>query len=544
MAQLSPHPVFAPTQHAGLYRELDVLERLNQSLSSDHEIFHSVTWHNVDGGTDHHGEIDVVVLAPNGNVLLIEVKSGSLFTRDGALYKLYASGEHNVARQSRIQYGAIVNRLQKAGLRPSVINCVVLPDFRVDAAIAIIALPFERIIDASDYDNLGTRVRALLALGKSSVNVDAIRHFLRNEFRVEVDLSTMQTQLRRTVQYLSGGLATWVPRISVPSGCFRIEATAGSGKTQLALRLMQDAVSQQKTVLYVCFNRVLADHIAQIAPPRAQVANFHELCIDHFRRLYGQPDFSDKTVFEKAATAYVKDTAAMPARLDVLIVDEGQDFEPAWLESLTTQLKTDGVLYVMEDPNQRLYERTDFDLPDAVQIRCHDNFRSPRAVCDAINAFRLADTCIQSRNPYAGMTPEFHCYDSDVDVVARTAEAVERLLAQGFKIEDIVVLTARGRGKSVVQNEAAIGQHPTRHFTGQYTRGGDPVWTPGVLIVDSVYRYKGLSAPAVVLTELDFEEVTELVRHKLFVGMTRACLAVDLVMSRSAERALSLMLDD
>jgi hypothetical protein len=40
----------------------------------------------------------------------------------------------------------------------------------------------------------------------------------------------------------------------------------------------------------------------------------------------------------------------------------------------------------MGDEAQGQYERDDFDLPDAVTLTCGDNHRSPRAVCQVINA--------------------------------------------------------------------------------------------------------------------------------------------------------------
>ena len=69
MAQLSPS---LPTQRkdAGLARELDVLEHLQQSLPDGFEIFHGVAWHTLYLGSDHHGEIDLVILGPTGNMLL------------------------------------------------------------------------------------------------------------------------------------------------------------------------------------------------------------------------------------------------------------------------------------------------------------------------------------------------------------------------------------------------------------------------------------------------------------------------------------------
>ncbi len=156
MAQLSP-AIDALRHDGGLYRELDVLDRLQQSLPDGYEVFHSVAWQTAHHGEGRHGEIDLVVLAPSGNILLVEVKAGELALIDGNLVKLYGQREHDVARQTRVQHAAMVNRLAESGLHAHVTSCVVLPDFRIDEA-RIVAMPRERIIDANDYAQLGTRV--------------------------------------------------------------------------------------------------------------------------------------------------------------------------------------------------------------------------------------------------------------------------------------------------------------------------------------------------------------------------------------------------
>ncbi len=110
MAQLSP-TIDALRHDGGLYRELDVLERLQQSLPDGYEVFHSVAWQTAHHGEGRHGEIDLVVLAPSGNILLVEVKAGELALIDGSLVKLYGRREHDVARQTRVQHAAMLNRL-------------------------------------------------------------------------------------------------------------------------------------------------------------------------------------------------------------------------------------------------------------------------------------------------------------------------------------------------------------------------------------------------------------------------------------------------
>jgi superfamily I DNA and RNA helicase len=72
-----------------------------------------------------------------------------------------------------------------------------------------------------------------------------------------------------------------------------------------------------------------------------------------------------------------------------------------------------------------------------------------------------------------------------------------------------------------------------KSFTGEYDLFGNPVWRDGELLAESVYRFKGQSAPAIIFTEIDFETLDERTFRKLFVGMTRARLKLVLVTSNS-----------
>ena len=189
----------------------------------------------------------------------------------------------------------------------------------------------------------------------------------------------------------------------------------------------------------------------------------------------------------------------------------------------------------MEDQDQRLYARDEFDLDGAVLVTSYENFRSPQAVCQMINAFGLSSKPILSKGPYLGDFPQFRVYKNDDELLNLTSLAIESLLSRGFKLSDIVVLTGRGKVKSKILNVDHIGSYSTSHFTGKYTLDGDQIWSEGDLITESVYRFKGKSAPAVVFSEIDFAEMTDTERNKLFVGLTRAQMAVEIVMSPTAE---------
>jgi superfamily I DNA/RNA helicase len=67
---------------------------------------------------------------------------------------------------------------------------------------------------------------------------------------------------------------------------------------------------------------------------------------------------------------------------------------------------------------------------------------------------------------------------------------------------------------------------------------GTPLYSDGDLLLETVHRFKGQAAPCVILTEVDFEALDELVERRLFVGATRASMKLILVLSERADNCL------
>ena len=276
------------------------------------------------------------------------------------------------------------------------------------------------------------------------------------------------------------------------------------------------------------------------ASAKVEVVTFHELAIDFYRKNHDF-SFDDGQVFAKASDAFVAGSDAFTPRLDVLIVDEGQDFEAEWVGALAGLLKGDGRLYLLEDEAQRLYARSEFDLPEATLVRCQDNFRSPRMVCQTINALGLSPLQVNAMSPFEGEVPAFYVYDSPETLLRQTVKAVQDVLAKGFAIENVVVLSYAGQNQSKLFAQArdtgALGAWSVRYVTG-FDDAGNVLSHEGEVQLETLYRFKGQSAVAVVLSEVDFEQLGENDKRKLFVGLTRGLMSVSLVLSQRAEAAI------
>ena len=542
MATIHPPLPDIKLMTAGAYREREILQQLQQGLPDSFDAYHSVQWSSLHDDTQRFGEIDIVVLSPQGHLVLLEVKAGDVSIDEHGITKQYSSdpsNPKNINHQIHAQINATRQALHNNQLHDvRFAHLLVLPDQKITHGS--IAYPRERIVDVTQQDQLCQHIiNSVPTNDLSSQTRERVTLFLENRFELTPDPSVHISQIQSTNARLSEGLATWVPRISHPNHNYVIQGTAGSGKTQLAITLLRQAATQKQRSAYLCFNRPLADHIRQIAPTHADVASFHQLCVEHWRTTQGEIDFSDKQIFAKVTDNYIAEAPNFKSDLDLIIIDESQDFETEWIQAITNRLKTDGKLYVMGDSDQLLYDRPLFELDDAVSVTCNDNFRSPQKIVDIINLLQLAATPIKARSGYAGDHPEFRHYTpTPSGTESAIVQCVNDLLAQGHTLDQIALISFHGKEKSHLLAKDTIGKWTLRKATGRFDKNETAEWTKGQIFAETVSRFKGQSAPVVVLCEVDFEELRERELRKLFVGFTRAQYKVVCLMSERAESML------
>ena len=111
------------------------------------------------------------------------------------------------------------------------------------------------------------------------------------------------------------------------------------------------------------------------------------------------------------------------------------------------------------------------------------------------------------------------------------------MIEQGFSPESIAVLSFRGaKNSKVLENTLSeLNGLTVRKQMGRDPKSGDIIWSDGALIVDTLFRFKGQCADAIVLTEIDINEWDQITKNKLFVGLTRARLTINLVMTKETE---------
>ena len=536
---------FAASQatSGALRREMETLALLADALPDAYTVYHAVHWTRLEQGYSVYGEIDFVVVNQAGSLLLIEQKSGFLEEGEDGLKKRYAEKSKSVPMQMARSVAAFQSKLYaRPGCRDvhleSLLYC---PDYQV-RQLETAGIAPERIVDARRRDQLAAIIARILPPGDADqAHPDTLRQvhrFLRDIVQLETDVSALIGRARFLVPRIAGGLAHWARQLEFEPYRLRVTGTAGSGKTQLALSEYRAAIDRGLRPLYLCYNRPLADHFHLIAPPGGLACTLHMLCDQRLRATGKIPDFNRPDAFD----ALLAGAAALPVEpdwlFDTLIVDEGQDFTEDWRDLALRHLKPEGRALWLEDPLQNLYGRAPVALTGWVRLNANSNFRSPRSVVRMLQNLLPEEFRIEARGALHAAELVVLTYRDAAELTQQVKEGIRQCLAEGYKKADIAVVSYSGRDKSLLFPYTQLGPHSLKTFTGHYDLLGQPLYSDGDVLLESVYRFKGQAAPAIVFAEIDFEQLDERAVRKLFVGATRAMMKLVLVVSERSAKVL------
>ncbi len=191
-----------------------------------------------------------------------------------------------------------------------------------------------------------------------------------------------------------------------------IHGVAGSGKTLiLAYRCRRLAEQLDKPILVLCYNVALAAKLEQMIADRdlasrVTVRHFHGWCADqlklyHVPKPENGPDYFDQMV--GSVISAVERGQIPRAQYGAVMIDEGHDFDPDWLQLLTQMIDpaTNSLLLLYDDA-QSIYAKhraTKFSFK-SVGIQAQGrttilrvNYRNTNEILDC--AFRFAADILQ-----------------------------------------------------------------------------------------------------------------------------------------------------
>lgn len=552
--------------------ERDVFHRLESDpVSAEWTVIHSLD-------LPHHvrqisGELDFVILIPESGVLCLEVKAAAAIARRNGIwyYGKDAKGEsRGPFRQAADAMHSLRGRLCKR--RPEFAHvvfwsAVVLPYTTLDLQ------PEEwhswQLIDSSRYRSgslaascarVLERARALLrtkgsagwfdpgARIPSRGDCENIARILRPDFEVfQSPRARRQQKSEELKHYTEEQFVALDAMARNPRVVF--EGPAGTGKTLLAVECARRANDSGKRTLLVCFNRLLAMWI------KRETAGLDLVTAD---TLHGYMlKYAGTTPPPNAPATFWEDElphlalerlleAEGGGAFDLVVVDEVQDLlDERYLDvldlSLAGGLSTGAWRLLGDFERQAIYGTRPLSIDDfrsargggspmySLRANCRN---TPRVAMLVRLLSHLDPDYTHILRPDDGVEPDIHFYANDDEAPRALARALEELRSHGYRGSDVVVLSPRARGAAAER----LSDPPWRDRLRPLAAAAQ-----GYTLYGTIHAFKGLEAPAVIVTDLD--DVTGSTAEALFyIAVTRPTERLLLLFPESARGGIAHML--
>ena len=521
----------------------DVMFDALEKLSDDYYVIHSFRVVTINEGKIAESETDFVVFNRHKGILCLEAKAGHVKYLNGEwLYgsgkKMSHDGPYNQASHAKwrikdiIVNGPYNNLIGKCKLLhavwfPSVekseLYTTIIPP-EADREITLVkedledpSKTIEKIFDIQLANGVTTN------LSEKDADI-IIRKVLCPSFDL-IPSASIENDLKKQVFHRVLSEQKCVLNFLVEQRSAVIQGTAGTGKTLIALEKARRHAEQCEKVLFLCYNKLLKDYIAENNASayidyytidgfackmcNSSVPNYQQLkrVLENW---YGNPGFPYQHI----------------------IIDEGQDFgqyniEESDIIRLLEMIIMDndegqGSFYVFYDAMQLVQGE---GIPNYIseadcKLTLYKNCRNTRKIATtAVKPIgkkrpKLIDSCID------GTTPQmFFC--EGVATQQRVLKCIDNYEHQGLR--DIVVLTCKTEASSSIRSIAQSGKINRKY------------------LFSTCRKFKGLEADAIIIVDIDKSVLTTEATKIFYVGASRARFHLTLISEIEEEECLQVL---
>ena len=547
------------------FGERQVFERIERDLDDDNwVVLHSL-------GLVHHdhklwGEIDFALLTTRG-IFVIEVKGGKVSCKDGKWIHEMAGRDPYVRnespwRQAKDAMFALQKEIKR--LAPDLGNLlfgygVVMPHEvfatvgpEIEAGVLLDKRNFRR--------NLGFYIGDLQRFWETTyherhgdvprpptpVEIKRLRQILRPDIDATFSLGSYLNGLEEELIQLTNQQVKVSRRMAANPRSI-VRGRAGTGKTVLAVERARQLASEGLSVLYLCYNQLLARHVetglrTDSVGSRIRVSHAHALYrkIIESAGLSGElasADDGSQEFYAITFPAIFVEAALLtePAQVDVLVIDEGQDLLTLGHLDAFDLLLRDGLRrgrwHIFLDPLQNIYgkftEDAELQLGESGYTAddLFENCRNTRMVATQTSIISGIEMAIEGAIP--GPNCECVFYRDRDDFLMKLNRVVSELLGSDVPPKDIIALSPRRLANSLLADVTTVGGLALR-----------PIADAGenrVLSFSTMQAFKGLERRVVLAIDLHIENEALSMLH--YCGLSRAQLILRPFLPESSRRA-------
>ena len=328
-----------------------LFDRFNKSKNTDNcYIMHSYLLQ--DHRNQKYGEIDFLILAPNYGIFIIEVKSSHtikvnkgtwyFYNKKGGLdYKKHISPfkqanenmhalrnmlcEKNSNYKSLIFGHAVIFNNWSGNFESPEIKPYMIYDEN-DLNIKTIDQIIKNISNGFLNDKYHGQDKAL----PSKDNIDEIKDILRPDFEFKISLKkTVQDNKENIIKYTKEQCG--ILDIVNSNKQILVNGPAGTGKTFIAIELAKNLAFEKKSVLFLCFNKLLSKQLGtefdENEKKYIEINNIDSFTKKHTEKIISDKNINlDPQIEEKLIEKFDSGNFKL---YDYIIVDEYQDMAGA-----------------------------------------------------------------------------------------------------------------------------------------------------------------------------------------------------------------------
>lgn len=489
-------------------------------------------------------ETDIVLIHPDMGVVLVEVKGHRISIREGVWFGQEGTPLNPQPIKQALDNSKTLERLIRKNVegleRLEIVFGLAFPntreiagDLTPDITPAQVLVSGD-LLEPDDHIERMAHARTVWNRALTAEQIEGIVRLLRPDADFRWDAEARTTATREALQQLCDAQITSMTSLAQNRRVL-VRGGAGTGKTHLGVMWARQAWRENDRVLLTCYNDPLAESLVDAIGFDLD----DSITIGPFIRtvlaMPGMPELvipptADQHWWETEALGHlVRYWPQIGARFDTIIIDEAQDFSPAWIALLQALLDPDGRrrVLVLADEGQGIYERG-FVFPEAddgwVQVELASNFRNARPIARLLrNHLGGAPSPMQSPEGLGVVWIEADDGDAVEDAVDRELQRI--IENEGRRPDSVCVGTVRSSVRDALRGALHLVRWEDRH--------------EGNVVCENVHRLKGLEFDTVILAATaDCED-----EALLYVGVSRAVSELIVVGPRAFADRLGLVRD-
>ena len=565
MAKLLPPYIDKNCKSTGEKMLFDIFK--NSPFTKDWIVLHSL---NLSQHTVRlYGEIDFLILIPNGGIFVMEVKGGDVKCIDGVWHftnKFNVTNTSNVgpfnqARDAMFSLRSAIEKEFGRGHKFTKISSgflCVFPHISFDKH----SVEYEpwQILDKDSiqhgteffFKNLvqkfiqkhrGQRWFSENDSLPNANDLNVLCDFLRGDFERVRTVKERLTEFDKEIKKYTEEQYRILDSIQLNDRSVT-QGSAGTGKTMIALESAVRAAAEGKTVFLTCYNRLIGEWMQKQVEEwkdKITVSSLHSFLFeqskgfDHDRTQVNKQDFYSKYLPTLLKDIYQK---GIIKKFDKLIVDEGQDLIREEYLSLFDSMVKGG----LENGNWEIYgdferqaiyaqlsKKEMFDLLKSsgqhsnflLKINCR-NTKQIGEETSLISGFEKPPFLLEHLE---GIPVEYLFYKDEAEQKKLLAEHLKKLSENKLPMHELIIVSPRKFENSCSNTLSGFTIREIKNTS-------EIVASQNFFGFATVQSYKGMESNYVLIT--DIEDLTsEVAKSLLYVAMSRARYGLILLISES-----------